>query len=56
MKNKIIYSFIYFDNWKLVRLRGEAVNEYGSAIRKLYLHKMVSVAGCCNDVSSYFII
>lgn len=40
-------------NWKLVGLSREVVTEYGPAIRALWPDKMVSVAGYCNDVSSY---
>lgn len=46
-------QFINIGNWKLVGLSREAVNEYGPAIRKIWPDKEVSVAGYCNDVSSY---
>lgn len=44
---------INIGNWKLVGLSREAVTEYGSAIRKIWPDKLVSVAGYCNDISSY---
>lgn len=44
---------INIGNWRLVGLSREVVNEYGPAIRKLWPGKIVSVAGYCNDVSSY---
>lgn len=40
-------------NWKLIGLSREAVTQYGIEIRKLWPDKHVSVAGYCNDVSSY---
>lgn len=40
-------------NWKLIGLSREAVTQYGMEIRKLWPDKHVSVAGYCNDVSSY---
>lgn len=40
-------------NWKLVGLSREVVTEYSLAIKKIWPGKMVSVAGYCNDVSSY---
>lgn len=39
--------------WKLVGLSREVVTEYSLAIKKIWPEKMVSVAGYCNDVSSY---
>ncbi len=44
---------INIGNWKLVGLSRETVTEYSLAIKKLWPDKMVSVAGYCNDVSSY---
>lgn len=44
---------INIGRWKLVGLSREAVTEYGPAIRKLFPDKLVTVAGYCNDVSSY---
>lgn len=44
---------INIGDWKLVGLSREAVNEYGPAIRNIWPDKIVSVAGYCNDVSSY---
>jgi hypothetical protein len=49
----IYVQTINIGNWKLVGLSREAVNEYGTAIRNLWPGKMVTVAGYCNDVSSY---
>ncbi|MEO7047236.1 MAG: hypothetical protein ABI091_18175 [Ferruginibacter sp.] len=46
-------QFINIGSWKLVGLSREAVNEYGPAIRKIWPDKNVSVAGYCNDLSSY---
>lgn len=40
-------------NWKIVGLSREAVTQYGQEIRKLWPDQHVSVAGYCNDVSSY---
>ena len=40
-------------NWKLIGLSREAVTDYSLGIKKLWPGKMVSVAGYCNDVSSY---
>lgn len=39
--------------WKLIGLSREVVTEYGLAIKKIWPDKLVSVAGYCNDVSSY---
>lgn len=39
--------------WKLIGLSREVVTEYGLAIKKIWPDQMVSVAGYCNDVSSY---
>lgn len=44
---------INIGNWKLIGLSREAVTEYGLAIKKIWPEKLVSVAGYCNDVSSY---
>ncbi|WP_407429488.1 hypothetical protein [Arcticibacter sp.] len=40
-------------SWKLVGLSREAVTEYSIGIKKIWPDKLVSVAGYCNDVSSY---
>ncbi len=40
-------------NWKLIGLSRETVTEYGLGIKKLWPDQLVSVAGYCNDVSSY---
>lgn len=40
-------------NWKLIGLSREAVAQYGMEIRSLWPDQHVSVAGYCNDVSSY---
>lgn len=40
-------------NWKLVGLSRETVTDYSIGIKKLWPDKLVSVAGYCNDVSSY---
>lgn len=39
--------------WKLIGLSREVVTEYSLAIKKIWPDKLVSVAGYCNDVSSY---
>ncbi|WP_215235537.1 hypothetical protein [Dyadobacter linearis] len=44
---------INIGEWKLIGLSREVVTEYGLAIKKLWPEKLVSVAGYCNDVSSY---
>lgn len=44
---------INIGNWKFVGLSREVVNEYGPAIRNIWPDKIVSVAGYCNDVTSY---
>lgn len=40
-------------NWKLVGLSRETVTDYSIGIKNIWPGKMVSVAGYCNDVSSY---
>ena len=40
-------------NWKLLGLSREAVTDYSIGIKKLWPGRLVSVAGYCNDVSSY---
>jgi hypothetical protein len=44
---------INIGNWKLIGLSREVVTEYSLAIKKIWPEKLVSVAGYCNDVSSY---
>lgn len=44
---------INIGNWKLIGLSREVVTEYSLAIKKIWPQKLVSVAGYCNDVSSY---
>lgn len=44
---------INIGDWKFVGLSREVVTEYGPAIRKIWPEKTVTVAGYCNDVSSY---
>ncbi len=44
---------INLGNWKLVGLSRETVTQYSLDIKKLWPGKLVSVAGYCNDVSSY---
>ncbi|TKC65211.1 hypothetical protein FBD94_01250 [Pedobacter hiemivivus] len=44
---------INIGNWKLVGLSREAVTDYSIGVKKLWPGKLVSVAGYCNDVSSY---
>ncbi len=39
--------------WKLIGMSREVVTEYSLAIKKIWPDKLVSVAGYCNDVSSY---
>ena len=46
-------QIINIGNWKMVGLSREVVTEYGPAIRDIWPGKIVSVAGYCNDVSSY---
>lgn len=40
-------------NWKLVGLSRETTTEYSLGIKSLWPDQLVSVAGYCNDVSSY---
>jgi len=40
-------------SWKIVGLSREAVTSYGMKIRQIWPNRKVSVAGYCNDVSSY---
>lgn len=44
---------INIGNWKLVGLSREAVTDYSIGIKKIWPGQLVSVAGYCNDVSSY---
>jgi hypothetical protein len=44
---------INIGSWKLVGLSREVVTDYSLGIKKLWPEKFVSVAGYCNDVSSY---
>lgn len=44
---------INIGDWKLVGLSREAVTDYSIGVKKLWPGKLVSVAGYCNDVSSY---
>lgn len=44
---------INIGNWKLVGLSREAVTDYSIGVKKIWPGKLVSVAGYCNDVSSY---
>lgn len=44
---------INIGNWKLVGLSREVVTDYSLGIKKLWPEKIISVAGYCNDVSSY---
>jgi hypothetical protein len=44
---------INIGSWKLVGLSREAVTDYSIGIKKIWPGKLVSVAGYCNDVSSY---
>ncbi|WP_432714566.1 hypothetical protein [Pedobacter sp.] len=44
---------INIGNWKLVGLSREAVTAYSIGIKGLWPDQLVSVAGYCNDVSSY---
>jgi hypothetical protein len=44
---------INIGNWKLVGLSREAVTDYSLGIKNIWPEKLVSVAGYCNDVSSY---
>ncbi len=49
----IYVQAINIGDWKFVGLSREVVTEYGPAIREIWPEKKVSVAGYCNDVSSY---
>jgi hypothetical protein len=49
----IYIQTINIGNWLLVGLSREAVTEYGLHIKKQWPGKLISVAGYCNDVSSY---
>jgi len=40
-------------NWKLVGISRETTTEYGLGVKALWPDKLVTVAGYCNDVSSY---
>ena len=40
-------------NWKLVGVSRETTTEYSLGIKNIWPEKLVSVAGYCNDVSSY---
>lgn len=40
-------------NWKLIGISRETTTEYSLGIKALWPDKLVSVAGYCNDVSSY---
>lgn len=44
---------INIGQWKLIGLSREAVTDYSIGIKKLWPGTLVSVAGYCNDVSSY---
>lgn len=44
---------INIGNWKLVGLSREVVTDYSLGIKNIWPGKLVSVAGYCNDVSSY---
>lgn len=44
---------INIGNWKLVGLSREVVTDYSIGIKKIWPERLVSVAGYCNDVSSY---
>lgn len=53
-QNMPIYiQTIAIGNWQLVGLSREVVTEYGMNIKKQWPGKLISVAGYCNDVSSY---
>ena len=40
-------------NWKLVGISRETTTEYSLGVKELWSDKLVTVAGYCNDVSSY---
>jgi len=40
-------------NWKLVGISRETTTEYSLGVKAIWPDKMVSVAGYCNDISSY---
>jgi len=44
---------INIGRWKLVGLSREAVTDYSIGIKKIWPGQLVSVAGYCNDISSY---
>lgn len=49
----IYVQILTIGNWKFVGLSREVVTEYGPALRSIWPNHKVSVAGYCNDVSSY---
>lgn len=55
MPNKmpVYIQTLNIGNWKLVGMSRETTTEYSLAVKKLWPNKMVTVAGYCNDVSSY---
>jgi hypothetical protein len=49
----VFVQTINIGNWKLVGISRETVTEYSLAVKAIWPGKLVSVAGYCNDVSSY---
>ncbi|MDR6781652.1 hypothetical protein ABIE26_001860 [Pedobacter africanus] len=53
VKMPVYIQTINIGNWKLLGLSREAVTDYSLGIKNIWPGKLVSVAGYCNDVSSY---
>ncbi|GGG73912.1 hypothetical protein GCM10007415_01630 [Parapedobacter pyrenivorans] len=49
----VFIQTINIGNWKLVGVSRETTTEYSLAIKKLWPDQLVTIAGYCNDVSSY---
>lgn len=49
----VLVQTLNIGNWKLVGISRETTTEYGLGVKALWPDKLVTVAGYCNDVSSY---
>jgi len=49
----VIVQTFNIGNWKLIGISRETTTEYSLGIKALWPDKLVTVAGYCNDVSSY---
>ena len=49
----VFVQTINIGNWKLVGISRETTTEYGLGVKALWPNQLVTVAGYCNDVSSY---